>query len=693
MKSRRNRFFFSIVGALLALAAGAGLRAQQPQRQQLPQPVPNGVIISNGTIYVRVTSASGGPLSSEATVVLTTGQVDGPVTGLPTKMTEDEWEFRNLQVGADYEIRVEAPGYEPQQKFAHLPPFDQTTIRVDFYMQPSGNPDAKPPAGHFLLAPAAQREVQQAIHDLQHNKLDSARKHLDKAIKLAPGNPGVNYLLGLSWFRANRLGDATPYFEKAVSIDPTQLSALLALGTIHYRQGDDPGAIALLTKAVALAPHSWQAQWMLASAYLRAGKNADARTHAELALKHGKKDAIRVNLVLGQALERLGENAKAIDAFEAFLKRDSHDKEATAARAEVARLKQLPPKTAPVIETAVTPAVEPSASSSPAAVGKEPPNPFGAEPRSARTVKAAVGESFDGAEARMLPPTKSKPKSASSLALTPPAPPVNLPPPPNWAPPDVDADRPAIISSAACPLPSLLKRAGRNALALVTNLQEFSATEDYQSVEVSRAVKVGSPVERKFQYMAFIHHIRPQLFTVEELRQPSLHASHMDGQWVGIGSPALALVFHPFFQKYFDWQCEGLGEWKGQPAWLVHFAQNPSQPISPLHVFTIGPEEYQVALKGLAWVGEKNGEVVHLETDIMKPMERIELAREHFAIDYRLVRFRTHPVSLWLPEDVNLYIAYRHHYYHSYSHFSDFQLFWVGAGQKVSSPKQDKKNR
>jgi hypothetical protein len=75
---------------------------------------------------------------------------------------------------------------------------------------------------------------------------------------------------------------------------------------------------------------------------------------------------------------------------------------------------------------------------------------------------------------------------------------------------------------------------------------------------------------------------------------------------------------------------------------------------------------------------------------MVKPMPRLELTREHFAIDYRLVRFRTHRVSLWLPEDVNLYIGYRRHYYHNYSHFSDFKLFWVGTGQEIAKPKQEK---
>jgi tetratricopeptide (TPR) repeat protein len=667
---------------LLVVCATAVAHAQQ---QSKPTPIPNGVIIDNGIIFVRVRDARGAPMKTEPSIALTTGGMGGPVIGVPDRMSGDEWEFQSLQVGMNYEVRVEAEGYQPEQKFVHLPAFDHATTVVEFRMQPTGSGGAIPPPGHFLLAPAAQKEVQQALKDLNSNKIDSAQKHLKNALKLAPGDAGVNYLMGLSYMRANQLGEASPYLEKAVSIDPKHVPALLALGTLHYRQGDYGEAVQVLKEAVVAAPDSWQAHWMLAGAYLSTKNYAQARHHAELALRAGKDKATRVNLILGDALERLGENAKARDAFEAFLKRNGNDREADAVRREVEKLKQLPATTAPTT-AADTSAEENSgnvvlnADSGAAAVRTmSPPAGGSGGPERSKAESAAVAS-----VRRATPAAKPAP------VLAPPAPPVPPPPPPNWAPPDVDAEHPAIVSDAACPLSTILKRASRNAVVLVKDLQEFSAVEDYQSVEISRKENVGSPLERKFNYLVFIQRVGPRLITMDELRQPSLHQSNMEGRLMGMGSPALALVFHPYFQSDFDWQCEGLGEWKGERAWLLHFVQSPDRPTSPLHAFLAGADQYRVALKGRAWVGEKNGQVVHLETDMVKPMPRLELTREHFAIDYRLVRFRTHRVSLWLPEDVNLYIGYRRHYYHNYSHFSDFKLFWVGTGQEIAKPKQEK---
>src|SRR6185437_16300385 len=42
-------------------------------------------------------------------------------------------------------------------------------------------------------------------------------------------------------------------------------------------------------------------------------------------------------------------------------------------------------------------------------------------------------------------------------------PPAELPPKVDWAPPDVDSEKPLVVSGAACSLPRVLKAAGKNA--------------------------------------------------------------------------------------------------------------------------------------------------------------------------------------------------------------------------------------
>lgn len=51
----------------------------------------------------------------------------------------------------------------------------------------------------------------------------------------------------------------------------------------------------------------------------------------------------------------------------------------------------------------------------------------------------------------------------------------------------------------------------------------------------------------------------------------------------------LAFIFHPALQENYQLDCERLGEWKAQPAWLVHFQQRPHQPRR-LQGFKVGEE-------------------------------------------------------------------------------------------------------
>jgi hypothetical protein len=120
----------------------------------------------------------------------------------------------------------------------------------------------------------------------------------------------------------------------------------------------------------------------------------------------------------------------------------------------------------------------------------------------------------------------------------------------------------------------------------------------------------------------------------------------------------------------------------------LRFEQRTDAPTSLLASFDTPSQEYALPLKGRAWISENGGQVMHLETDLTKPLEPVELQREHFAVDYQPVTFRTHKVTLWLPQNVDVYIQYQGHYLHHYHHYSQFKLFWTGSSQKIGTPKE-----
>ena len=591
-----------------------------------------------GTVTVYIRSERGDPLASIAPQIkLTSMTYDAPVPNFP-QSSGDGWVFSGVGAGDTYEVEVKVDGYDTARETVALPPGAGASASAIVFMKKTDDRLVfRPPTGQFVLVPRAEKEVQKGLKDLQSNKIDSAQKHFQKALGMAPGNPYVNYMMGMSYLLAKQLAPAVPYLEKSVSIDPKQVPALLALGTLRFEQKDYPGAVQILVQAVQLDPSSWKAQWVLAASYLYQRDFELARQSAQRALASGKGKANQVQLLLGEAFAGLGEREKALGAFQSFLNQYPKDTNAAKVRGWIQTLEKPSDAATPPAHAAVTP----------------------------RTV------------ATMWPGL-----------VPPPSPPVEPPIRDDWAPPDIDAEKPFVISGAACSLPTVLRAAEEKAVQLVTNLQKFTATEEYQSVEIKRNQQLETPDTRTYEYLVSIDEPRRHVIQVHEVRNQGLTAKDMPGRLADFGAPALALAFHPVYNGDFAWKCDGLGEWNDQPAWILRFEQRTEAPTSLLASFDTPSQEYALPLKGRAWVAENGGQVMHLETDLTKPLAPVGLQREHFVVDYQPVRFQTHKVTLWLPEDVAVYIQYQGHYLQHYHHYHDFKLFWIGTDQTISKPKE-----
>jgi tetratricopeptide (TPR) repeat protein len=627
-------------GVLLLMLAPGLSNAQSGQGPGTPTPGSTADGSRNyvgtfGQIMVYLRTEDGAPLSNHATPIvrLTSTVSNTPMTNTPFP-TGDGWLFTGIAAGNDYEVHVQAVGYQPGRETVTLPNTSGAGASVIVFMRPVDQELVfHPPTGDFVLAPKAQKEIEHALQDLQAGNFTSAHKHGEKAEQLAPGNPYVQYVLGMTYLLAKQWDRAKPYLERSVSIDSRQPTSLLALGTLRYQQGDDDGAVQVLTKAVQLDGTSWKAEWYLACSYLQKKKYAEARDHAEQALKIGKGKAAPIELVLGEAYAGLGQRADAADEFDKFIKDNPKDVNVEKATEWAALMRK------------------------PQAINQQ------------ASLEAV-----------------SLPDAADSRAAVPAPPAVEVPPRADWAPPDIDKVNPFVIEGATCPLAKVLDAAGKNAEDLVANLQEFSATEEYEAVEIKRDGQLERPAGRSYNYMVFIDKTSPLAFQVQELRDQGVSPAEIPGRLVDTGVPVLALAFHPMIQDDLEWKCEGLGKWNERPAWVIHFQQRSDRP-SVLSVFITPSRQYPLDLKGRAWVSENGGQVLHLETDLVKEIDPIDLKRQHYVIDYDLVSFTSHNMNLWLPVSVDSYLQYQGHFLHHYHHFKDFKLFWVGSTQKISRPK------
>ena len=256
---------------------------------------------------------------------------------------------------------------------------------------------------------------------------------------------------------------------------------------------------------------------------------------------------------------------------------------------------------------------------------------------------------------------------------------------PTWAEADSGKALAPVRTDMACPLEHLLQETSNRVQDLGNNLQQFSAKERIDHVEAGKNGKARTTTS-VFDYVAEIHQEDPEHTYVEEYRTgPNGLETSAAATLADTGTAAFALIFHPRHIDEFAVECDGASTLADRRVWQLRFAQRPDR-VNDFHAFRVGKVTYHVKLKGRAWIAADNYQVARLETDLLEPIKEIDLKTEHMVIDYAPVEFQKHNVQLWLPENASVYVDYRGRRYERRHNFSDFQLFWVEAEQKVKEP-------
>jgi hypothetical protein len=173
---------------------------------------------------------------------------------------------------------------------------------------------------------------------------------------------------------------------------------------------------------------------------------------------------------------------------------------------------------------------------------------------------------------------------------------------------------------------------------------------------------------------------------VDELRDRSRSLDRFPAHIATTGTPSLVLIFHPRYIGDFRTNCEGLGQWHGQPAWQVRFEQRPDR-MNRTCTFVVEGRAYDARLRGRAWILANSFEVARLETDLMAPIPKIRLKTDHEAVEYSPVSFSANKAPLWLPSSVELFMDFRGHRFYRKHAFTNFLLFSVDTESQISLPK------
>lgn len=591
------------------------------------------------SVVVRVTSDSGEALATSAEVSLTP---EGGGFGQEL-MTNGNPEVQfNVTEQGRYEVEVKATGYKTER----------TTLEVDgtrhaFFMNITLEPDSagagmNPNAD--LLSPKARREMEKGVDAIKSRNYQEAKKHLLEAQRAAPGDSNINYLLGFTLLELKEYDDAQKYLLIAITLDGKNSAALVTMGRLQLEMGNPAAAVEPLERALSIDATNWRAHWLLADTYRIEADYGKSLQEAQLAIESGKGAADGARIALGQALAGLGKKEEAIKTLQDFVSKAPDgaakqyaERQIVGLQAQVAAA-QLETETAPKVSSTV---------SAPA------------------TESTTANTAQQGAVAMHL--------TDATATL------------PSWQPPSVLQDNPKIVPGVACPAESVIEDAGVHVTDLVSHMNSIDATEEliHQPLD-----QIGMPIEtdKKFyDYIVTIGQMRPGMLQVSELRNGTDDPKIFPGGLATLGVPALALVFDPSVRGDYDWTCEGLGDLRGQPAWIMHFVQKKGRP-GRLRAYRINGVDHLLSMEGLAWVRKNDFEILRVETDLVHPMPEIQLLADHMDVNYEAVQFRAKGETFWLPSSAQMYFEFRKQRYRRSVTLSHYRLFAVGANEKINQP-------
>jgi tetratricopeptide (TPR) repeat protein len=520
--------------------------------------------------------------------------------------------------------QVVASGFDTATKKFEIREENEMKVSID--LRPMSDREAAATdRGIAALNPKAQKSVGKALEEMRANKLVAAQSDLTAAQRFAPDSADIEYLMGLCSSRSNDAASAKTHWTRALTLNPNHLSTLLALSQNLLHARDTTQANIYLHRALEAEPTAWRAHMLLAQADLLDRRNDEAVTEAERAIELGHDSASSVQPLLAHALFETGEKDRANQILQAYIKANPKDENA----AHLYERLNAP-------RTVTTTTVQ----------------------HSTIEVSDSVVDSPE-------------------------------PLPPNWLPPDIDEKVPAVEPGAACIAADIVQKAGEQLVTLIHDVDRFTATETMTHESVNKFGVAALPEKRRYDYLVSIQTSPAGPLSVSEYRNGGgAQSSQFPDGMATNGLPALVLIFHPYYATNYDMVCEGLARTSRGLAWQIHFRQLPDKTNGiKSYQFGMNGPNYQVKLKGRAWISAENYDILRLESDIVAPIPQIKLMADHTNIEYGPVTFREANTTLWLPQSAEVYFAWLGHRIHRRHEFSNYFLFGIDDQQHIGDPK------
>lgn len=186
----------------------------------------------------------------------------------------------------------------------------------------------------------AKNEYSDARNDLRHQKVDSARRHLKKAVEIAPQFVEALNYLGVLAYQRRDFSTAEDYFRKALDQDPEAYEPLLNLGGALLSLGKTREALEINTRAQAAQPKDALANAQLGLSYYLLGNDEQALNYLLLTEQIDPAHFSHPQIPLANIYWRHSQAESALAELQDFLKYHPDSSEADSVRATMKKIRE-----------------------------------------------------------------------------------------------------------------------------------------------------------------------------------------------------------------------------------------------------------------------------------------------------------------------------------------------------------------
>jgi tetratricopeptide (TPR) repeat protein len=260
---------------------------------------------------------------------------------------DGRFRFRNILAGT-YTLIVFIPGLGEVRKTISVGPSTadrrgriELAVRLD---EAGMTPDRSAVVNvrELAIPQKARDEYRNAGKKLESRDVAAAIAHLERAVQLAPQFAAAWNFLGTIAYQTQRYDDAEKYFLRALEADQNAYEPVVNLGGVYVTTGKFDEAWKYNLNAVLRRPNDALANSQLGMTYFGLGRFDLAEKYLIEAIRLDPAHFSHPQLTLAEIYMRRGDNARAADMLDDFLRRHPDNPARESIRAVISKLRKSP---------------------------------------------------------------------------------------------------------------------------------------------------------------------------------------------------------------------------------------------------------------------------------------------------------------------------------------------------------------